>query len=68
MSKSVKVKVDELSLRESRQFGNQNIDKICAAMEVQLYWAEKVNTSTLRQFLVCLKTPRQAVTIWSDVD
>jgi hypothetical protein len=54
MSKSVKAKVDELLARESHHLGEQMIHKIRAAMEVQLYGAEKVTTSKQRQFQVRL--------------
>jgi len=45
MSKSAKAKVDELLARESHHLREQKIHEICAAMEVQLYGAEKVTTS-----------------------
>jgi hypothetical protein len=45
ISKSAKDKVDELLARESHHLREQKIHKICAAMEVQLYGAEKVTTS-----------------------
>jgi len=45
MSKSANAKVDELLARESHHLREQKIHKIRAAMEVQLYGAEKVTTS-----------------------
>jgi len=68
MSKSAKAKVDELLARESHHLREQKIYKIRAAMEVQLYGAEKVTTSKRRQFQVRLNRARQAATIWSDAD
>jgi len=68
MSKSGHAKVDELLARESHHLRKQKIHKICAAMEVQLYGAEKVTTSKRRQFQVRLNRARQAATIWSDAD
>ena len=54
MWKSAKANVDELLATESYYLREQTIYKICAAMEVQLYGAEKVTTSKRRQFQVCL--------------
>ena len=68
MSKSAKAKVDEQLARESHHLREQKIHKIRAAMEVQLYRAEKVTTSKRRQLQVRLNRARQAVTIWSDAD
>jgi hypothetical protein len=48
MSKSAKAKVDELFTRESHHLREQKIHKIRAAMEIQLYGAEKVTTSNRR--------------------
>jgi len=45
MSKSAKAKVDELLARESDRLQEQKINKIRAAMDVQLYGAEKLPTS-----------------------
>jgi hypothetical protein len=45
MSQSAKAKVDEQLARESHHLREQTIHKIRAAMEVQLYRAEKVTTS-----------------------
>jgi len=64
MSKSGKAQVDELLARESHHLEEQKIHKIRAAMEVQLYRAEKVTTSNSRQFQVHLNRARQAATIW----
>ena len=55
-------------VRESHHLRVQKIHKIRAAMEVQLYGAEKVTTSKRRQFQVRLNRARRAVTIWSDAD
>jgi len=65
---SAKAKVDELLARESHHLREQKIHKILAAMEVQLYGAEKVTTLKRRQFQVHLNRARQAATIWSDAD
>jgi len=54
MSKSVKAKVHEQFATESYQLREHKIDKICAAMEVQVYGAEKVTTTKRRQFQVRL--------------
>jgi len=54
MSKSAKAQVDELLARESHHLQEQKIHKIRAAMEVQLYGAEKVTTLKRRQFQVHL--------------
>ena len=42
MSKSAKAKVDELFARESHHLREQNIHKIRAVKEVQLYGAERL--------------------------
>jgi len=68
MSKSAKAKVDELLGRESHHLREQKIQKIRAAMELQLYRAEKVTTSKRWQLQVCLNRARQVATIWSDAD
>jgi len=68
MSKAAKAKVDELLAGESHHLQEQKIHKICAAMEVQLYRAEKVTVSKRRQFQVYLDGAQQAATIWSDSD
>jgi hypothetical protein len=68
MSKSAKAKVDELLARESYPFQGHKIHKILAAMEVQMYRAEKVTTSNGRQVQVRLNRAREVATIWSDTD
>jgi len=68
MSKSAKAKVDDLLARESHHLREQKIHKICAAMDVQLYRAEKITTSKRRQFQVRPNGARQVATIWSDAD
>jgi len=45
MLKSVKAKVNDQLARESHQLREQKIHKICTAMEVLVYRAEKVTTS-----------------------
>jgi hypothetical protein len=45
ISKSAKAKVDQLLAKDSHHLQEQKIHKICAAMEVQLYGAEKVTAS-----------------------
>jgi len=54
MSKSAKAKVDVQLARESHHLAAQKIHKIRAAMEIQLYGAEKVTKSKHRQFQVRL--------------
>jgi hypothetical protein len=62
MLKSAKAKVDDLLATESHQLREQQIYKICAAMEALVYGAEKVSTPKCRQFQVCLNRARQAAT------
>jgi hypothetical protein len=45
MSKCAMAIMDEILARESHQSQDSKIHKIRAAMEVQLYWAEKVTVS-----------------------
>jgi len=59
MSKSAKAKVDEQLATESHQLREQKIHSIHAALEVQVYGAEKVTTSKRRQFKVHLNTAQQ---------
>jgi hypothetical protein len=54
MSKSVKTTVNKLLAGESHQLQEQMIHEIRAAMDVQVYWTEKVTTSNRRQFHVCI--------------
>ena len=54
MWKSAKAKTDDLVETESHQLHEQKIHKICAAMEVLEYGAEKVSSTKRRQFQVCL--------------
>ena len=68
MSKSGKAKVDELLARESHHVQQQKIHEIRAAMEVQLYVAEKVSTSIRTQCEVHLNTAQRVATRWSDAD
>jgi len=68
MSKSAKAKVDELLAREFHQLREQKIDKIRAAMEVQLYGAEKVTASKRTQYQVHPNRARLVATIWSDAN
>jgi len=68
MSKSANAKVDEQLARESQLLWEQKIHRICAAMEVQVYRAEKVTTTKQREFQVCLNRAPQAVTTWSDAN
>jgi hypothetical protein len=63
ISKSAKAKVDQLVAKDSHHLQEQKIHKICTAMEVQLYGAEKVTASRGRQFQVRLNRARQAATI-----
>jgi len=62
MSKPVKAKGNEQLATKSHQLREQKIHKIRAAMEVQVYGAEKVTTSKPRQFQVRLKRARQVTT------
>jgi len=68
MLKSAKAKVDEQLATESHQLREQMIHTIRAAMEVQVYRAEKVTTSKRRQFQVRLNRAQQAATKWSEAD
>jgi len=68
MSKSANARVDEVLETESHHLRVQKIRRIHAAMEVQLYEAEKVTTSKRRQCQVHRNRARQATTIWSDTD
>jgi len=68
LSKSAKAKVDELLATESHQLRQQKIHRIRAAMDVQVYGAEKVTTSKRRQFQVRLNRAQQAATKWSEAD
>jgi len=68
MSKSVKVKVDDVLATQSHQLREQKIHKIRAAMEALVYGAEKVSTTKCRQFQVCLNRARLAAITWSDAD
>jgi hypothetical protein len=52
MSMSVQANVDKLLARQSHQLWEQKIPEICAAMEVHLYWDEKVTTSKRMEFQV----------------
>ena len=60
--------MDGLLAKESHRLGEQKIHMIRAAMNVQLYRAEKVTTLKRRQFQVRLNRARHAATIWSDAD
>jgi len=62
MSKSAKAEGDELLVRESHKLQEQKIHTIRAAMEVQVYVAEKVTTTTRRKYLVHMIGPRQPAT------
>jgi len=62
MLKSAKIKVDELLAREFHQVWEQTFHKIRAAMEVQVYGAEKDKTTKWRQFQVRLNRAQQAAT------
>jgi len=68
LSKTAKTKLDELLARESHLVREQNIDTICAAIETQVYVAEKVTTIKKRQFPVRLNTAKQVATLCSDAD
>jgi hypothetical protein len=62
MTKSANTKLDEQLATESQQFQVPKIHKIRAAMEFLGYGAEKVATSTPRQFQVRLKSAQQVAT------
>jgi len=68
MLKSAKAKVDEQLARESHHLREQKIHKISAAMEVQLYGAEKITTSKRRQFQVHLNRALEVANIWPHAD
>ena len=68
MLKSAKAKVDDQFSKQSHQLREQKIHKILAAMEADVYGAEKVSTTELRQFQVRLNRARQAATTWSGAD
>jgi len=68
MSNSAKATVHDLLPRESQQLCEQQIHKICAAMEVPVYGAENISTAKHRQIKVHLIRARQAATTWSEVD
>ena len=63
MSKSAKAKVHKLLAREYHHLREQKIHEIRAAMEVQLYGAEKLTTSKPRQFQVHPNRAQHAATI-----
>jgi len=65
MSKSVKAKMNKQLATESQQIRPPRIHKICAAMEVLVYRAEKITRSKRTQFEVRLKSARQAAIKWS---
>jgi hypothetical protein len=67
-SKSAKAQVDELLAREFHHVHEQKIYKICAAIDVQVYWAQQDKTTNRRQFQVRLNTARRPATTWSDAD
>jgi len=68
MSKFAKGKGDEQLATESYQLREHKIHKIRAAMDVQVYGAEKVATSKHQQFQVRLNRGWQAATEWSEAD
>ena len=68
ISKSANAKVDEQLARESHQLREQKIHNIRAAMEVQVYGAQKVTTTKQREFQVRLNSAWQAATSWSGAD
>jgi len=60
--------VDDQLAKQSHQLREQKIHKILAAMEADVYGAEKVSTTKLMQFQVRLNRARQAATTWTDAD
>jgi hypothetical protein len=68
MWKSVKVKVDDLLATETHHLRKHKIHKIRAAIEALVYGADKVSSTSHRQFQVGLNRARQAATTWSDAD
>jgi len=68
LSKSAKANVNDPLAMQSHQLCEQKIHTIRAAMEVLVYWAERVTTSKRRQFQVRLKRALQAGTKWSAAD
>lgn len=59
---------DELLVRESHQLRVQMIDKLRAAMEVQVYGADKLRTTNGRKVQGRLNGAQQAATECSDAD
>lgn len=68
MSKSPKFKVDELLARELHQLREQMIHQTCAAMQGQVYGAEKVTIPGQRKFWVHLNRVQQAAMKWLNAD
>ena len=68
MVQSVKAKVDEQLTRESQPLREHKIHIIHAAMEVQVYRAEKVTSTKQWQCQLHLNRARQAATKWSADD
>jgi len=68
MLKSAKAKVNIMLASKSHHLREHKIHKLCAAMEVQVYVAEKVTTLKRRQFQVRLTRAQQVATRWSEVD
>jgi hypothetical protein len=50
----VKAEVDELLARKSQRLREQIIHSIHAAMEVHVYWTEKVTTTKQKEYQGCL--------------
>jgi len=68
MSKSAKAKVDKQFTIESHQLQGWNIQKIRAAMEVQMYSVKLITTTKQKQLPVHTNRARQMATQWSDAD
>jgi len=68
MSMSAMAIFDELLVRESHQLRVQMIDKLRAAMEVQVYGADKLRTTNGRKVQGRLNGAQQAATKCSDAD
>jgi len=60
--------VADLLASEPHEFCEQQLHKICAAMEALAYVAEKVSTTKHRKFQLHLNRAWQAATTWSDAD
>jgi len=68
MLKPAKAQLNEQFARESHQLWGQQILKICAAMEVDVYRIEMITIPKLRQSQVLLNGACQLAKTWSQAD